>query len=134
MKIFSSVSTWFSALIRRFSSGGSAELVSAFESVERTAIAALPAVAWVGDVVVTAIQNSHLPIADIIEEELKKFAPEVPNIRDQAVRLAAKDRADMLLALAVLVLQYASSKSVPLRILRTAVEVAHLIYSAQKGK
>lgn len=132
MKLFSIVSGWFGKIRSMFS--GSNQLVKTLEEVEQMAAQALPAVQWVGDVVVRAIANSHLPVADIIAAELRKMCPDLPDVDKVASRLASKDRADMLLSLAVLVLQYMGARSVRLSILRAAVEIAHLIYSSQKGK
>lgn len=132
MKLFSVVSSWLEKIRGMF--GGSSQLVKTLEEVERVAAQALPAVQWVGDVVVAAISNSHLPVADIIAIELRKMCPDLPDIEKQAGKLATKDRADMLLSLAVLVLQYMGARSVKLSILRAAVELAHLVYSASKGK
>jgi hypothetical protein len=132
LKIFSIVSDWLGRIRGMF--GGSSQLVKTLGEVEQMAAQALPAVQWVGDVVVSAISNSHLPVSDIIAIELRKMCPDLPNIDNTAAKLASKDRADMLLSLAVLVLQYMGARSVKLSILRAAVEVAHLIYSAQKGK
>ena len=132
MKLFSVVSNWLGKIRGMFS--GSSQLIKTLEEVEQVAAQALPAVQWVGDVVVRAIANSHLPVADIIAAELRKMCPDLPDVDKVASRLASKDRADMLLSLAVLVLQYMGARSVRLSILRAAVEIAHLIYSSQKGK
>ena len=134
MKLFSVVRDWFSGWLKYATVAGSASLASAFQEVERLAAKSLPVVQWVGDVVVTAIQNSHLPVADILAIELRKMCPDLPDIEKQAGRLAVKDRPDMLLSLAVLVLQYMGAGSVKLSILRAAIEIAHLIYSAEKSK
>ena len=134
MKLFSVVTDWFTGWAKAFSTNGSVRLANAFREVERIAAQSLPVVTWVGDVVVVAIQNSHMPIADVITAELKKFAPNIPDIEKQAGRLATKDRADMLLSLAILVLQYSGIGPVKLSILRAAIEIAHLIYSADKSK
>ena len=132
MKLFSIVSGWLVKIRGMF--GGSSQLIKTLEEVEQVAAQALPAVQWVGDVVVSAISNSHLPVADIITIELRKMCPDLPNVDSVAARIASKDRADMLLSLAVLVLQYMGARSVKLSILRAAVEIAHLVYSASKGK
>lgn len=134
LKLFSVVTDWFTRLGGMFAVSGSTQLVKTFAEVESLAARAMPTVVWVGDVVVTAFQSSHLPIADIIAIELRKFAPNIPDIERQAGRLATKERADMLLSLAVLVLQYTGAGSVKLSILRAAIEIAHLIYSAEKSK
>ena len=133
MKLFSVLSSWLGK-IRGMFGGSSSQLVKTLEEVEQVAAQALPAVQWVGDVVVRAISNSHLPVADIIAAELRKMCPDLPDVDKVASRLASKDRADMLLSLAVLVLQYMGARSVKLSILRAAVEIAHLVYSASKGK
>jgi hypothetical protein len=132
MKLFSVVANWLGKIRGMFS--GSSQLIKTLEEVEQVAAQALPAVQWVGDVVVRAIANSHLPVADIIAAELRKMCPDLPDVDKVAARIASKDRADMLLSLAVLVLQYMGARSVKLSILRAAVEIAHLVYSASKGK
>lgn len=134
MNFFSIVSDWFTRLSAVFAASGSHKFVKTLAEVESLAARAIPTVAWIGDVVVTAIQHSHLPTADILAVELKKFAPHVPDIEKQAGRLAVKDRADMLLSLAVLILQYSGAGSVKLSILRAAIEIAHLVYSSEKAK
>ncbi len=101
MKLFAIVSSWFGKIRGMF--GGSNQLVKTLEEVEQVAAQALPAVQWVGDVVVSAISNSHLPVADIIAIELRKMCPDLPDVDKVAARIASKDRADMLLSLAVLV-------------------------------
>lgn len=133
MKLFSVVSGWLGK-IRGMFGGGSGQLVKTLEEVEQVAAQALPAVQWVGDVVVSAIANSHLSVSDIIAIELRKMCPNLPNVETVAAKIASKDRADMLLSLAVLVLQYMGARSVKLSILRAAVEIAYLVYSASKGK
>jgi hypothetical protein len=134
LKLFSVVTDWFTGWAKRLTANGSVQLANAFREVERVAAQSLPVVQWVGDVVVTAIQSSHLPVADILAIELRKMCPDLPDIEKQAGRLAVKDRPDMLLSLAVLVLQYMGAGSVKLSILRAAIEIAHLIYSAEKSK
>lgn len=129
--MFSVVLNWFGKLRGMF--GGSSQLAKTLDEVEKVAAQALPAVYWVGDVVVAAISNSHLPVADIIAAELQKTCPDLKNVDIVAAKLASKDRADMLLSLAVIFLQHAGVGG-KLSILRAAVEIAHLIYSAQKGK
>ena len=134
MKFFSVVRDWFSGWMKFATGAGSIKLVDAFKEVERISAQALPVVEWVGDVVVSAISNSHLPVAEIIAIELRKMCPDLPNVEKIAGQLAVKDRPDMLISLAVIVLRYTGASSVKLSILRAAIEIAHLIYSASKGK
>jgi hypothetical protein len=137
MKIFGVVSGWFSSLYSRFESleAKAAKAASQFfAEVNGMLPSAEQAVEWVGDVL-AEIQKSQLPVDKILEDEITKVAPGLTanEIKDKAVRLASKDRADMLLGLAVMALQYSGYKSAKLRILRAAVEVAYGIYTAKKG-
>lgn len=138
MKIFSIVTDWFSSLLGRLSfleAKAVKAATSFFNEVNGLLPYAEPAVEWVGDVVLVAIKSSHLPYADILAAEIVKIAPgiTVDEAKDQAGKLALKDRPDMLLGLAVLWLQYSGYSSVKLRVLRAAIEVAYGIYASKKG-
>lgn len=139
MKLFSLVTDWFSALLGKLSflEGKAAKAAKDFfNEVNGLLPYALDAVEWVGDVVLSAIQTSHLPIDEIITGELQKIAPNTPlsELRIQAAKLAIKDRDEMLLGLAVVALKFAGFSSAKLRVLKAACDVAYGIYAAQKGK
>ena len=133
MKIFSIVRDWFTGWMKYATGSGVAQLTDTLKEVEKLAAQALPVVEWVAGVW-SAVQNSNLPVADVVATELRKMCPDLPDIDKVAGQLSVKDRPDMLMALAVLVLRYTGASSVKLSVLRAAIEIAHLIYSASKGK
>lgn len=138
MKIFSIVSDWFGSLFSRAAALEKKAAIAAkqfFADVAELLPHAEKAVEWVGDVVLATIQTSHLPIDEIIAQELQKIAPDVPTneIKIQAGKLAIKDRDEMLLALAYTALKYAGFSSMKLRVLKAACDVAFGIYAAKKG-
>lgn len=134
MKFFSTVQKWFTSLISRFSHVGTGEIVQTFELVERLIIDAYPVVKWISDVLGDAILKSHLPVEMVLESELPKFGLDIPDLKTQCSRLASKDRSDMLLGIAVLLLQRSSAGGVAVSVLRAAIELAYLIYKAEKAK
>ena len=134
MKFFSTAQKWFTSLISRFTHIGSGEITGTLQLVERLIFDAYPIVKWIGDVLGDAISKSHLPVEMVLESELPKFGVNIPDLKTQCSRLASKDRADMLLGIAVLLIQRSSASGVAVSVLRAAIELAYLIYKAEKAK
>ncbi len=129
MKVFTVVFDWFSGLMKRFKGG--ANLVAALEQVELVTQKALPIVEWVGDVVVRSIEQSHLPVDQVLVNEVRAEFPEVDRVK--AAELAKRSRPDMLAGLALLVLQSRLPAGTwQLWVLRAAIEVAVVIYKSGK--
>ena len=129
MKVFTAVFDWFSGLMKRFRGG--ANLVDALEQVELVTQKALPIVEWVGDVVDRAIKSSHLPVDQILINEVTAEFPDLD--AREAAALAKRSRPDMLAGLALLVLQSRLPAGTwQLWVLRAAIEVAVVIYKSGK--